>query len=64
MQKPHSVSLASVPMFRLTPDMLKILYTQKPGGEVLEYECYANRHDRRHAYEYLLDQGYEIIGEA
>ena len=64
MRKPHSVSLESVPMFRLTPDMLIILYTQEPGGEVLEYQCYANRHDRQWAYEYLLDKGYEIVGEA
>ena len=29
-------------MFRYQPDMFTILYTQS-GGEVLEYQCYANR---------------------
>ena len=61
--KPLSACPVSNPMFRLAPDMLKILYTQEPDGEVLEYDCYPNRHDRKHAYQYLLDKGYEIIGE-
>ena len=52
------------PMFRLSPDMLKILYTQEPGGEVLYYETYPNQFDRKRAYEFLLDKGYEIVGEA
>ena len=50
--------------FRFQPDMLKILYTQEPDGPVFEYDCYANRHDRQWAYEYLLDKGYEIVGES
>ena len=44
--------------------MLNIHYTQDPDGEVLVYQSYANRHDRQRAYEYLLDQGYEIVGES
>ena len=64
MRKPLFVSLVFNPMFRLAPDMITILYTQEEGGEVLGYECYANKHDRRRAYEYLLDSGYEIVGEA
>ena len=50
--------------FRFQPDMLKILYTQEPDGEVLEYDCYPNKYDRAGAYDYLLDMGYEIVGEA
>jgi len=64
MRKPRSACPVFNPMFRLAPDMLTILYTQEPGGEVLEYQSYANRHDRQRAYEYLLDQGYEIVGES
>ena len=64
MKKPPFVYLVFNPMFRLAPDMLKILYTQEPNGEVLEYDCYANRYDRKRAYDYLIDQGYEIVGEA
>ena len=64
MKRHHSVCPVFNPMFRNTPDMLTILYTQEPDGEVLEYQCYPNRHDRRCAYEYLIDSGYEIIGEA
>ena len=44
--------------------MLKIHYTQEPDGEVLYYDCYNNPYDRRGAYDYLLDQGYEIVGES
>ena len=44
--------------------MLKILYTQEPDGEVFEYEIYSNRYDRQRAYQILLDEGYEIVGEA
>lgn len=44
--------------------MLKIHYTQEPGGTVFYYDCYANEHDRKWAYEYLLDKGYEIVGES
>ena len=44
--------------------MLKILYTQEPDGEVLVFDCYNNQWDRRGAYDYLLDQGYEIVGES
>jgi hypothetical protein len=44
--------------------MLKILYTQEPDGEVMAFDCYPNSHDRRNAYQYLLDEGYEIVGEA
>ena len=51
--------------FRFQPDMLKILYRTNPDTPVIqEYECYDNRYDRKRAYEYLLDQGYEIVGEA
>ena len=50
-------------MFRFQPDMINILYTQEPGGEVLVYQSYDNRHDRQRAYDYLLDKGYEIVGE-
>ena len=64
MKKPHSVYLVFNPMFRLAPDMIRILYTQEPGGEVLYYETYSNQHDRQRAYDYLLDKGYEIVGEA
>ena len=59
----HLKFLCSVSLL-FPPDMLKILYTQEPGGEVQEYDCYDNRHDRQWAYEYLLDKGYEIVGEA
>ena len=63
MRKPLSVSLVCNPMFRLDPDMINILYTQEPDGEVLVYQSYANRYDRQRAYDYLLDKGYEIVGE-
>jgi len=43
--------------------MLKILYTQEPDGKILYYDCYNNQFDRRGAYDYLLEQGYEIVGE-
>lgn len=64
MRKPLSVCPVFNPMFRLSPDMINILYTQEPDGPVFEYACYANHHDRKWAYEYLLDKGYEIVGES
>ena len=62
MRKPLSVCpvLSTIP----TDPMLKILYIEEPDGPILSYDCYPNRYDRRNAYQYLLDEGYEIVGEA
>ena len=49
----------------LTTPMLKILYTILPGDdEVHEFPCEDGRLARKAAYQYLLEQGYEIVGEA
>ena len=63
MKKLHSVCPVCNPMFRLAPDMIRVLYTEEPGGTILYYETYDNQFDRKRAYEYLLDKGFEIVGE-
>lgn len=42
--------------------MLKIHYLQTPDGDTLFFDCYIQ--ERKEAYQYLLDQGYEIVGES
>ena len=44
--------------------MLKIHYTQEPGGQVLYFDTYANVFDRKRVYQFLLNKGYEIVGES
>lgn len=48
-----------------TTPMLKILYTHLPGDdEIHEFPCEDGKLARKEAYKYLLDKGYEIVGEA
>ena len=42
--------------------MLKIHYLQTPDGNTLFFDCYFE--ERKDACKYLLDQGYEIVGES
>jgi len=44
-------------------DMINIYYTQEPDGEVLTFTSYHNPSDRKRAYDWILSQGYEIVGE-
>ena len=44
--------------------MLNILYTQVPDGEVLIYQTYPNAFDKKNATNWILDQGYELVGES
>lgn len=42
--------------------MIKIHYLQTIDGAVQYYDCYTE--DRKDAYTWLLNKGYEIVGES
>jgi len=44
-------------------DLVNIYYTQHEDGAEFVYQSYANPSDLRRAYDWILDQGYEIVGQ-
>jgi len=43
-------------------NMIKIHYLQTIDGAIQYYDCYTE--DRKDAYTWLLNKGYEIVGES